>query len=430
MATTIRTLLLGISLIMAGYLAPRQAAGAAPEPIPVAAHDTGQEPALDVPFEGSAVVPASFVEPESLDTVAKKEEIIWAEELVVPPPLNPVAPAPAPGHALSGYQVQRNKHVSRFLNRFRTGDRRPVVERWLVRSGRYLPMMLEIFRQKGLPEDLVFTAMIESGFDPLAVSRVGARGLWQFMTPTARLCGLRVDRWVDERLDPEKATVAAANHLRDLYGIFGSWELAQAAYNAGALSILKAIRGTGSRDFWRLSRGALLPDETKDFVPAIHAATLIGRQPQQYGFAVTPEEPLRYEQITVPGATRLKYVAALSGIPLEQLEQLNPQLRLKQTPPDAAYRLKVPPGSAAVLHAALDRDAGSHKVAATVRSADRGKGRVTDAASPAFHVVRLRDTSWSIAKRYGISVDQLARWNGLDRPALIFPGERLRVVAA
>src|SRR5438552_12750059 len=190
------------------------------------------------------------------------------------------------------YPVVENDRVHYFLDRF-TGDQRRVIGRWLGRSGRYREMVRRTFRDRGLPEDLAFTAMIESGFDPGAVSRVGAKGLWQFMARTARLYGLRVDRWVDERLDPEKSTVAAAAYLADLYKQFGSWELAQAAYNAGEVKIDKAIRATGSADFWDLRQSKYLRRETKDFVPAIQAAMVIGRDPGQYGFepgqAVMPD---------------------------------------------------------------------------------------------------------------------------------------------
>jgi membrane-bound lytic murein transglycosylase D len=328
-------------------------------------------------------------------------------------PERPALVAPVSARPTAAYRVHLNEHVRFFLDRFQTGYRRAVVESWLARSGRYLPMILDVFEQKGLPEELVFTAMIESGFNPVAVSHAGAKGLWQFMAPTARLYGLRVDRWLDERLDPEKSTVAAANYLRDLYTVFGSWDLAQAAYNAGEVKVQRAIQGTGSRDFWRLHRSPLLLEETKNFVPAIHAATLISRQPERYGFTVIPEEPLRYELVTVPKGSRLARLAVLSGVPLRDLESFNPELRQKQAPPDATYELKVPLGTAGTVQLALQLDAAPRKIAPTPLAG--------------VYVVKSGDTVWRIARQYGVSPTQLARWNGLDRPDRIFPGERLRV---
>src|SRR5712691_11965251 len=177
---------------------------------------------------------------------------------------------------LPEYPIVVNSQVQYFLDRY-TGTHRSVVETWMNRSGRYLEMIRQTLRGQGLPTDLAFTAMIESGFDPLAVSRVGAKGLWQFMAKTARLYGLRVDRWVDERLDPEKATAAAAAYLRDLRLRYGSWHLALASYNAGSVTVDRAVRATGSADFWTLARTRFLKRETKDFVPAIQAAVVIGR---------------------------------------------------------------------------------------------------------------------------------------------------------
>ncbi|MGH7399820.1 MAG: transglycosylase SLT domain-containing protein [Candidatus Rokuibacteriota bacterium] len=324
------------------------------------------------------------------------------------------APAPPRPSPAAVYRVQINEHVRHFIDRFQTGYRRAITESRLARSGRYLPMILDIFKEKGLPEELVFTAMIESGFNPLAVSHAGAKGLWQFMAPTARLYGLRVDRWLDERLDPEKSTVAAANYLRDLYTVFGSWDLAQAAYNAGEVRVQRAIQRTGTRDFWVLHRRSphLLP-ETKNFVPAIHAATLIAQQPEQYGFTVVPEEPVRYEMVTVPKGSRLARLAGLSGVALADLEQLNPELWRKQTPPDVPYELKVPLGAAAVVQTAVELDA----------------RKTASAARPGVHVVKSGDTVWRIAQHYGVSPAQLTRWNGLERPDRIFPGKRLRVTA-
>jgi len=348
----------------------------------------------------------------------------------------PVPPAPAPNTpppvavasvAPPKYQVEENHHVRQFVDQFQTGYRRAVIEKWLARSGQYLPMILDVFRQKGLPDELVFTAMIESGFNPVAVSRAGAKGLWQFMAPTARRYGLRIDDWLDERLDPEKSTMAAARHLLDLYAVFGSWNLVQAAYNAGEMKVLQAIRAMGSSDFWTLRSGQVLRDETKNFIPAIQAAALIAREPERYGFVFTPAEPLSYEVVTVPRGTSLPRLAARSEVPLDALEQLNPELKLKQTPPDGPYPLKVPVDGAKLVRAALERDAPSRHVAPSSRTLDLRLGKAS--RQPTMHVVKARETMVGIAKRYGVSVSDLARWNDLDATGRIRPGDRLRVTA-
>jgi hypothetical protein len=340
------------------------------------------------------------------------------------------APAAAVTVAISTvmkYEVEDNHHVQHFVDRFQTGYRRAVIEKWLTRSGQYLPMILDVFRQKGLPDELVFTAMIESGFNPVAVSRAGAKGLWQFMAPTARRYGLRIDEWLDERLDPEKSTMAAARHLLDLYAVFGSWNLVQAAYNAGEMRVLQAIRAMGTSDFWTLRGGQVLKEETKDYIPAIQAATLISREPERYGFVFTPAEPLSYEVVTVPRRTSLPRLAARSGIPLDELEQLNTELKLKQTPPDGPYPLKVPVGVAKRVRAALEREAPARHPVPSLRAPDIRLAKASQA--PIVHVVKPRETVNVIAKRYGVSVADLARWNDLDATARIRPGDRLRVTA-
>jgi len=311
-----------------------------------------------------------------------------------------------------------NAEVQYFLDRF-TGSRRAVVGTWISRSGRYLAMIRETLRDYGLPLDLAFTAMIESGYDPLAVSHAGAKGMWQFMAHTARRYGLRVDQWVDERLDPEKSTAAAAAYLRDLYAQFGSWTLAQAAYNAGEVTVVRAIRAAGSSDFWALKRTKFLRPETKDFVPAIQAATIIGRDPGQYGFEVGETGPDRVEHVSVPPSTDLRRLSAAAGLSVPILRALNPALVRGVTPSGTTWELRVPAGTRGGVLAAL----APRRPAAGARAGAprRASGGID------IHIVRPRDTVSAIAKRYGVAIGDVLRWNSLDRSDPIRPGDRLRV---
>src|SRR5436853_127500 len=317
------------------------------------------------------------------------------------------------------YPVMLNAQVQFHLDRF-TGSSREVVTLWVHRSSRYLAMIREVLRTRGLPEDLAFTAMIESGFKPDAVSRVGAKGMRQFMAATARRYGLRVDRWVDERLDPEKSTVAAARYLRDLHNLFGSWPLAQAAYNAGEVKVARAISKTGSRDFWTLAESKYLRRETKEFVPQIHAVTMIGREPDRYGFEFDDLEPASVETITVPPSTDVRRLAGNAGLSVATVRALNPTLVRGVTPPGRTWTLRVPVGERERVAAALAPRR------ATVVTAS-GRNELTRAVASAVHVVRARDTVSGIARRYGVSVDDVMRWNRLDSQDRIRPGDRLRV---
>jgi peptidoglycan lytic transglycosylase D len=320
------------------------------------------------------------------------------------------------------YPVSINPQVQYFLDRF-TGARREVVNLWVGRSGRYLGMIREVLKSRGLPEELAYTAMIESGFNPMAVSRVGAKGMWQFMAGTARRYGLRVDQWIDERLDPEKSTAAAASYLKDLYTMFGSWALAQAAYNAGEVKVSRAIRATGSSDFWTLAKTNHLRTETKDFVPAIHAATLIAQNPSQYGFEFVEADPPGVETVVVPPSTDLRRLAARTGITIAALKSLNPVLVRAVTPPGKPWKLKVPAGTQGNVVAALAPPPSRRPAAASARG---GVTRVK-ASGEDVHVVRPRDTVSSIAKRYGVAVADVLRWNRLEDQARIRPGDRLRI---
>jgi membrane-bound lytic murein transglycosylase D len=327
------------------------------------------------------------------------------------------------------YPVSINPRVQYFLDRF-TGARRDVVNLWAGRSGRYLGMIREVLKKRGLPEELAYTAMIESGFNPLAVSRAGAKGMWQFMAGTARRYGLRVDPWIDERLDPEKSTVAAASYLKDLYDMFGSWALAQAAYNAGEMKVSRAIKATGSSDFWTLAATNHLRDETKNFVPAIHAATLIAQNPGSYGFEFADEGAPRIEVVSVPPSTDLRRLASKAGITPGTLQSLNPVLVRSVTPPGHPWQLKVPVGTRTDVLTALAPPPPAKRPTATVKQRPVVTRAATKASPDEVHVVRPRETVSSIAKQYGVAVADVLRWNRLEEEARIRPGDRLRIADA
>jgi membrane-bound lytic murein transglycosylase D len=238
-----------------------------------------------------------------------------------------------------------NAPVQSYLRAFSNGGKATFAVH-LSRSGRYLPMMRRIFRERGLPQDLVYLALIESGFNPWARSPAAAVGPWQFIEGTARRYGLKVNDWVDERRDPEKATRAAASYLQDLFRQFGCWYLAAAGYNAGEHRVEGALLRTDADTFWALARKGLLPRETCQYVPQFIAAALIAKNPGKYGFdQVAYQRPFACEPVRVPGGTDLRRFAQVLEIDYQDLKELNPELKRDQTPrEDKGYLLKIPKG--------------------------------------------------------------------------------------
>lgn len=245
------------------------------------------------------------------------------------------------------YQIPMilNESVENHLEYFKTRGRE-VFQIWLARSARYIPVMRQIFKEKNLPEDLVYVAMIESGFNPYAVSWAKAVGPWQFMPATGKLYGLKIDWWIDERKDPIKSTYAAAEHLKDLHNLFGSWPLALASYNAGAGKVQRAVLRTRSEDFWDLKASRYIRRETKNYIPKYMAATIIAKNPEAYGFTTPEVETFAYDEVVITESTDLRMIARCAGSAYETIKELNPELKRWVTPPDASsYVLRLPKGT-------------------------------------------------------------------------------------
>jgi membrane-bound lytic murein transglycosylase D len=416
-----------LALLAPGALVPHAIAS----PWPEAISGVGEHAALPPPVDDAH--PPGLLGEQWLDPMGSVAEQEAASE-TEPTGIDPWAEAFAESSRAAIVSVPRapeyplavNPQVQYFLDRF-TGARRDVINLWVGRSGRYLGMIREVLRSRGLPEELAYTAMIESGFNPVAVSRMGAKGLWQFMAGTARRYGLRVDHWIDERLDAEKSTVAAAAYLRDLYNMFGSWTLAQAAYNAGEMKVSRAIRVTGSSDFWTLAKTKHLMPETRDFVPAIQAATHIAKDPTRYGFEFPEATPPAIETVAVPPRTDLRHLSAKTGIPLKTLRTLNPTLVRAVTPPGPAWHVTVPAGRRADVVTALAKPPARSRPAATGARRVAAKRGVSGDPDDEVHVVRPRDTVTSIARQYGVTVGDVLRWNRIQAQTRIRPGDRIRI---
>lgn len=238
--------------------------------------------------------------------------------------------------------ISNNEKVEYFLNYFKTKirDRFKI---YLSRSAKYLPLISKIFEEHGVAQELIFLPLIESGFSPYATSRAQAVGIWQFMKGTAIKYGLRVDKFVDERRDPEKSARAAARYLKDLYNIFGSWDFALAAYNAGEGKIMRTMSSVGSQDFWDVISHRKIKRETKEYVPRFIAASIIAKEPEKHGFDDVNYEPSReYEEVLLPPQTTLSSIAKAIDENEDVIKSLNPSIKHGFLPPDTYYPVKIP----------------------------------------------------------------------------------------
>ena len=315
--------------------------------------------------------------------------------------------------------LEQNDAVVSYINYFSSPRGKKIMEYGLRRSGRYKPMIEKILREEGIPEELIFLAQAESGFVPRAMSRAMCVGVWQFAAFRGKEYGLNKTTATDDRMDPELATRAAAHHLHDLYNHFGDWNLAMAAYNCGPGCVDRAIQRTGFADYWQLRRLNVLPKETANYVPAILAMTIIGKNAKDYGLDdLDMEQPLEYDTIELESPTHMTLIADAMDRPLAELKELNPAVLRSVAP--AGTPLRIPKGMAPMVQAAFEA------VPANRRDAWR------------VHKVDGEDTFASLARRYNTPLALVSSINHDTLPAMgslvvipaSYPGDRIPVRSA
>ncbi len=299
-----------------------------------------------------------------------------------------------------------DKNISLFKDRIR--ERFSI---WLERSAKYIEIMKDVLKEKKMPEELVFLPIVESGFNLNAYSRARAVGPWQFIAATAKRYGLVIDWWRDERKDPIKSTNAAADYLKDLYGMFGSWKLALAAYNAGEGRIMKAIKKTGAEDYWALLNTKQIRTETKEYVPRYIAATMIANTPEEYGFYnLVYHEPLEYDEVTLDSPADIEVIAKCAESTVEEIRGLNPELRRWSTPPNVPnYVVRIP---------AETRDS----FIANLESIP-----VEERFSVDIYTVKKGDTIKKIASKAGVPLGAIIAMNSLSGIEGLKSGEKIKI---
>jgi membrane-bound lytic murein transglycosylase D len=438
-------------------------------------------------------IPLSAKEPSPSHLLSSTEsQMVWSIEFPISDESNDdfsleVLPRNWPKKAQEfDIPIVINAKVEQFIQYFQTTARK-AFSNWLARSEKYIPFMKNLLKENGLPEDLVYMALIESGFNPYAYSKSKASGPWQFIYLTGKRYGLRSDLWIDERRDPEKSTIAAAKYLKDLYDMFECWYLAAAGYNAGEKKIATAMKRYRTEDFWELTKYRYLKQETKDYVPQMIAAALIAKDPEKYGFVgIEYEEPLSYEKAKVPELTDLRLIAQACETTADEIKDLNPELRRGVTPPnanEAEYEIKIPYGTRdrflknfealqplekfqfkthivrrgetlpriAKLYRVeveslfeMNRLESSsqiskgmtllipiskHEEIKPLAIAKKGKnGNNRNGRSEGFiYTIKKGDTLWSIANEMGMNIGALSRWNNLHPEKKLIPGDKLKI---
>jgi membrane-bound lytic murein transglycosylase D len=310
--------------------------------------------------------------------------------------------------------IAQNSRVLSYVELFQ-GRLRDFIQDGLTRGTKYLPMIQDVFRAEGLPLDLAYIPIIESGFKPNALSKASAKGPWQFMKATALENGLHHDWYIDERSDPEKATIAAAKYLKTLNRLFdGDWNLVLAAYNGGLGRVQRAVKRSGKEDFWELSATSkYLPKETREYVPLILAAIIVAKNPAQYGFDIVAHDPISYDKVTVPRAVDLRRVAEWTGTSIDEIQALNPQLRRWTTPVKyPTFELKVPTGTGSQFQARL---------------ATAGPGDIT---ALKWYTVRSGESLATIARKLKVSRVDLAEANSMSVKSRVRSGQELIIPRA